>query len=164
MARTLPSDPMGLLFEARRLLSLSRNGFAQAIGSSSRTMSRWNSGQAAPSPFNAREAAKLVYKLDRELALQLARAGHTDLVALGLEKAPKPAPPPPPTRPQASMAHLADSVVCAAAEAISITPRAVRPALLEAFRRARAVGLTLEEVEQALTSAVAAEGEGHGGD
>ncbi|MDP9001553.1 MAG: hypothetical protein M3O46_15745, partial [Myxococcota bacterium] len=39
---------------------------------------------------------------------------------------------------------LIDAVVCAAAEALDVSPRAVRPALLAAFARASELGLTLE--------------------
>jgi hypothetical protein len=47
--------------------------------------------------------------------------------------------------------------VCAAAEAIDVMPRTIRPALLAAFRRARRLGLDVATVEKALG------GEGDGG-
>jgi hypothetical protein len=50
--------------------------------------------------------------------------------------------------------HLVDTVVCAAAEALGVPPPAVRPALLAAFQRAREVGLTTEDVEQAISAAL----------
>jgi hypothetical protein len=46
---------------------------------------------------------------------------------------------------------LVEVVVCAAAEALDVSPRVVRPALLAAFKSARAVGLDLETMEKALT-------------
>ena len=49
---------------------------------------------------------------------------------------------------------MVDVVVCAAAEALDVSPRAVRPALLAAFQRAREAGLTLEQVEKALSPEV----------
>jgi hypothetical protein len=49
---------------------------------------------------------------------------------------------------------LTDAVVCAAAEALNVPPPAVRPALLAAFRRAREVGLRLEDVERVLSDAI----------
>ena len=45
-------------------------------------------------------------------------------------------------------------MVCAAAEAMGAAPPAVRPVLLVAFRRAREVGLNVEEVERALSEVV----------
>jgi hypothetical protein len=41
-------------------------------------------------------------------------------------------------------------VVCAAAEALSLAPQSVRPALLAAFEKAREVELTVEEVASVL--------------
>jgi hypothetical protein len=45
---------------------------------------------------------------------------------------------------------LVDAVVCAAAEAMSLSPQAVRPAVLAAFARARDAGLTLDAVVEVL--------------
>jgi hypothetical protein len=51
--------------------------------------------------------------------------------------------------------HLAvDAVVCVASEALGAMPNAVRGVLLAAFRRARELGLSCEEVEQALDAAL----------
>jgi hypothetical protein len=53
--------------------------------------------------------------------------------------------------------HLvADAVVCAGADAVDTTPGAVRAILLAAFRRARELGLGVEEVEKALHAHLAA--------
>jgi hypothetical protein len=46
--------------------------------------------------------------------------------------------------------EVVDSVVCAAAETMSVMPGAIRPALLAAFTRAQKIGLTVEEVTKAL--------------
>jgi hypothetical protein len=46
---------------------------------------------------------------------------------------------------------LLDSVVCAAAEAMSMAPQALRPALLAAFVRAKEAGMTVEGVIAGLT-------------
>jgi len=45
---------------------------------------------------------------------------------------------------------LVDSVVCAAAEAMSLSPQAIRPAVLAAFARARDAGLSLDAVVDVL--------------
>ena len=52
------------------------------------------------------------------------------------------------------------TVVCAAAEAIDVTPRVVRPALLAAVTRARQLGLTLETLDEALRATATAPGTG----
>jgi len=58
---------------------------------------------------------------------------------------PQPVGPPPPPPPIAAVL-LVDAVVCAAAEAMSLSPQAIRPAVLAAFTRARDAGLTLDAV------------------
>jgi hypothetical protein len=45
---------------------------------------------------------------------------------------------------------LVDIVVCAVADFTGSVPNTLRPLLYRAFRRAREVGLTTEEVEKAL--------------
>ena len=73
----------------------------------------------------------------------------TTLIALGLEK--PPAPPPPPPRPAPPPPPVED-IVCAAADAMNVLPRDVRPALLAAFTRTRRLGLGVEVVERALSA------------
>ena len=51
-----------------------------------------------------------------------------------------------------SPALLVDSVVCAAAEAMQLTPQAVRAALVAAFERADALGMSTGDVLGALTA------------
>jgi hypothetical protein len=50
-------------------------------------------------------------------------------------------------------AVLVDAVVCVAAEAMALSPQAVRPAVLAAFTRARDVGISAEAVVAALAPA-----------
>jgi hypothetical protein len=61
-----------------------------------------------------------------------------------------------PVRPVPSDALLVESIVCAAAEALQSTPTIVRDVLRVAFARARALGMTTEEVDAALQPAPAA--------
>ena len=49
-----------------------------------------------------------------------------------------------------SDAFLAHGVVCVAAEAMDLSPRALRPALFAAFKHARELGLTMDAMETAL--------------
>jgi hypothetical protein len=46
---------------------------------------------------------------------------------------------------------LLDSVVCAAAEAMTLAPQTLRPALVAAFARAKEAGLTLDAMIEGLT-------------
>jgi len=88
----------------------------------------------------------------KDLRSPFARAGAT-LDALGIA-APAASPPVPPGANAARISPpelLADSVVCAAAEAARMTPPDVRPALLAAFRRGQQLGLTVEQLESALS-------------
>ena len=66
--------------------------------------------------------------------------------------APAPSPPvvPPPSPPVPAVV-LVDSVVCAAAEAMALSPQAVRPAVLAAFVRARDAGLAPDAVVAVLS-------------
>jgi len=82
-----------------------------------------------------------LYPVDPALAAEVAEAGETTLIALGLEKPPTPLPPD----------RIVDSVVCAAADAMEALPRLVRPGLLAAVVRARELGIGLETIEAALT-------------
>jgi len=99
-----------------------------------------------------------VHPVDPDLAAEIAASmGHTP-VSLGIVEppvaaappiAPAPAPGPPPD-------GIVDAVVCAAAEAMEMMPRDVRPALLAAFRRAREIGVPVDMVERVLLASLPA--------
>jgi hypothetical protein len=90
----------------------------------------------------------LVHPIDARLAAELAQAGGTTLTELGIGV--PAAAPQPPISPQL----LADSVVCAAADALKATPEAVRLSVLASFRRARELRMTVDDVEQAMMFAL----------
>jgi transcriptional regulator with XRE-family HTH domain len=137
-----------LLERARQALGVTQQGLGDVLHVSKRTVVRYQAGASVPSAFQLHPLARAVYARDPELASEIAEAAGTSLTRLGI------APPePPPARPQPSVRDLVDSVVCAAAEAIAATPQAVRPALLAAFDRAASVGLTVDEVRDALRPA-----------
>ena len=155
--RALPMSRNGvsLSLEARHALTLNQRTLGELLGLSRRTIQRWDSAQAEPSPWDLERIAIAVHPRDPELAARLAAEAGTTLVKLGLvapiqqppsvvTSAPPPAPPP----------HLTDVVVCAAAEELNVAPQAVRPVLLAAFRRAREVGLRVEDVERTLSAAL----------
>jgi transcriptional regulator with XRE-family HTH domain len=139
-----------LLSEGRRALGMSQREFGPALGASHRTATRWDEGTSIPYENNLRTLAELLLPVDRALATEAAAHIGETLESLGL------APPTPtPTvdatsAPARSAKDLVDIVVCAAAETSDSSPRAMRTVLYEAFRRAHQVGLTIEQVEQAL--------------
>jgi transcriptional regulator with XRE-family HTH domain len=144
-----------LLARIQTSLHMSQRELGEIMGCSRRTVIRYMSGGATLLPGTWEKLARVCHPGDRDLAAELAtRAGHT-LLSLGLEKPPAPpaAPPPPapaPVRPAPSSRHLVDSVVCAAAEAMQTPPHVMRPALIAAFQRAAALGMTMEGVIEGL--------------
>ena len=143
-----------LVQEARRAMNLAQAEFATTIGSSHRTISRWESGDTTPAPFQLCNIARLVYPLDRELATEMAFAGNARIEELGV--VPPPAPPPPPPAPppspgtRATPRHFVAAVVHEAAMALDVSPRTVRPAVLAAVRCMRELALDAETAEQGL--------------
>jgi hypothetical protein len=127
--------------------------FGPALGASQRTAIRWEQGKATPSDAGFTELASRLVPVDLDLAAEAAAAAGESLESLGLVAPPPPPPPPqqqkqqqPPVTPD----DLADAVVCAVADLSDLQPRALRPLLHAAFARARALGLTVDQVEQSL--------------
>jgi len=147
-------NSVALTIEARQALLLNQRSLGELLGLSRRTIQRWDARQAEPSTHDLARIAVAVHPRDSALAARLAAEAGTTLERLGLVA---PTPPPTdalPTPAAASPPHLVDVVVCAAAEAMNVAPPAVRPALLAAFRRAREVGLSVEDVERSLSAVV----------
>jgi hypothetical protein len=144
-----------VLARTQLALHMSQRELGELMGCSRRTIIRYMSSGAVLVPATWEKLARACHPHDRDLAAELAtRAGQT-LIGLGLEKPPAPpaappAPPPPPARPAPSSRHLVDSVVCAAAEAMQTPPHTMRPALVAAFQRAVALGMTMEGVIEGL--------------
>jgi hypothetical protein len=145
MTRTKQETLDALLVRARDALGTKTEGMAHAIGSSKRTVERWFAKEADPTDAHVIQLARALYPLHPALAAEVAAAVGESLSTIGLVK---PRPPP-------SHAHLIDAVVCVAAETIDAPSKALRPALLAAFRRARELGFTIEEAERALDAAAA---------
>jgi DNA-binding XRE family transcriptional regulator len=153
----------GLLVMGGAALKLGQRELGELLGVSRRTMQRWQKGDGFPSIQQWALLARHVYAVNPDLAARIATQMGETLESLRIvAPAPPPipvapppvavAPPPVPLRPQASLADLVDSVVCAAAEAIAVAPQSIRPALLAAFARAASVSLTVDEVRGALAS------------
>jgi|HubBroStandDraft_6_1064221.scaffolds.fasta_scaffold156747_1 transcriptional regulator with XRE-family HTH domain len=135
-----------LLMNCRMALGLTQQQFADIFGCTKRTVIRWEErGTVLLAP--ALEAlARALYPVRPDLAAQVAAAGETTLEQLGIPSA-------------AGSGHMAifepiepiESIVRAAADAMGVTPEAVRPALAAAFARAREVGLDVQTVAEKLT-------------
>jgi transcriptional regulator with XRE-family HTH domain len=149
---------------AQMLLGLSQEELASKLGVSRRSITRWYAGQSTPGVEHLGLLARMVHRTDASVATRLAEEAGTSLAALGLvtvapaARAPEPPPPalppPPPPRPFPPTRLMVESIVCAAAETMQTVPSEVREVLRAAFSRARGLGLTIEEVDDALSPAV----------
>lgn len=148
-------ESASLLIAAGDVLRLNQRELAERLGVSRRTIVRWTARATAMGPTDMIALARLVFPHDLQLAEALALKSATTLERLGLVR---PAPPPPPalpppvpSPPPPPLARLVDIVVCAVADALDLPPRAARPALLAGVRRAKELGLKLDEMELALS-------------
>jgi DNA-binding XRE family transcriptional regulator len=142
MARPFPF----LCATARLAMLMNQSKFAVAVGSSLRTVQRWEAGRSSPVPAGIHRIADAVRPHDPELA--------AEIDTLSPRRAAPPAvvsEPPSPAQGPVSATILLDALVCAAAEAMGAAPQTVRPALLAAFARAKATGLTIDAVIAGLT-------------
>jgi transcriptional regulator with XRE-family HTH domain len=134
-----------LILRARNVIGGTQAEFARKLNGSERTVQRWESGASQPIPTQLMAAARLVVNQDVDLAKALvAEAG-------GLW-AWQPAAPSAPPRPTPQPKHLAHATLYAAAEAGSITPQVTRPALVAAARTMLELGLSPQDLLDALTS------------
>jgi transcriptional regulator with XRE-family HTH domain len=148
-----------LLVLARETLHFTQLELANAIGSSLRTVARWEANRSAPADFHLHRLAGLLFPVDANLAHDAAFLGGKTLEELGLVKpAPKrepetafpPPAPPPPVR------FLVDAVVCsvaAALEAVQGAPVSLacaRAAVTAAFTTARDLRLDLDAAADAV--------------
>jgi DNA-binding transcriptional regulator YiaG len=142
-----------LVTRVRHALNLGQEPFADRVGSSLRTVARWEAGESVPADFHFAGMAKAVHPVDRALAAEVAAAAGKTLHGLGLEpppdalpRAPAAAPPAYPVTPR----HLVTTVLCSAAEALDMSPGAMRPALAAMLRTMCELGLSAEVAEQGL--------------
>jgi DNA-binding XRE family transcriptional regulator len=156
-----------VLVYAREALGMDQGDLASAMSVSRRTIIRWQKGQTMPVEPQIRELADMVREQDEDLADELLASAMLaplprpeennssaleqgrNLIAAHSEVAPsapfaKPAAPAGPQGP--APAHLIDAIVCAAADAADVIPRAMRPPLHAAFSRAAQLGLSIESI------------------
>jgi hypothetical protein len=145
-----------LLVAAQRSLGLNQEGLGKILGGvTRRTVWRYQGGHSEPQAHELHDLARRVFLVDASLAGQLAAASGATLESLGLVTAPPKleatpvSPAPAPVDPiQARL--LADAVVCAAAEALDVSPRVIRSVLHTAFVRASETGLSVDAIAKAL--------------
>jgi hypothetical protein len=139
------SDLHGLLARSQVALGLPHREFGPLLGSSLRTAERWAAQRSTPTPTQLAQLTRHVHARDPALAAELAAALGGSLESLGIV-----APAAATIAAAAPAARLVDIVVCAAAEAIDASPRAMRLALHAALASARSLGLDLATLEDAL--------------
>jgi transcriptional regulator with XRE-family HTH domain len=154
-----------LLKRMRRSLELSQGDVARLLGLVPRTIGRWETCESNPGDHDLRRLAVAIHPRSEGFARELAEDGGTTLEALGLPVAAPVAP----ARAFPPVALVVDAIVFAAAEAIAQQGgeplSAARAALRSGIARARVLGLTLEEVDDALAAPPAGprDGRGQGG-
>jgi transcriptional regulator with XRE-family HTH domain len=138
----LNRDVTALVIRARISARLSQAQLGAALGLSKRTMGRVERRQSRLAVSEVIALARLTHPHDLDLARELAAAASETPESLGLTT----------SNPMLTLPTklVVDAVVCAAAEALAIAPGPVRLALHAAFKRAREMRLTLEDVEAAL--------------
>jgi transcriptional regulator with XRE-family HTH domain len=155
-----------LVIKARRKLGLMQHQFARAVGSSVRTVGRWEGGRSAPAPEHLHVVAALLHPIDPTLAHDAANLGGKTLEELGLIRPPPPVEPPsvelggsratPPDAGavQARTRVLVDAILFAAFEALGTSPATfdtVRAAVRAAFAHARDLGIDPARVAEVLS-------------
>jgi transcriptional regulator with XRE-family HTH domain len=140
-----PKAVAELLVQAQNALGVSQGQLGDLLGLSRQTIWRYQTGQSNPLGSSLQDLARRVRGVDAGLASRLAGAGSgARKASLKIATNKSAGGGPVETR------LLADAIVCAAAEALDASPRAVRRALLAAFARARDTGLALDAIETAL--------------
>ncbi len=147
----MPASPtLVAVWEAQHVLGLTQRELAALVGSSLRTVQRWSGGGSQPYMTDVMKIARAVHPRDAALAQRLVGFYGQTLEIAGIVAPPPPPPPaplqPPPPSPSPQLPFLVDAVVAAAAEALDLSPRAVRPAILASLERAKAAGLAIDDV------------------
>ena len=132
-----------LLIECRMALDLTQEAFGDILGRTKRTVQRWEDRGTMLLPSEVVALAKALSWLRPDLAAQIASSADSTLDQLGIV-------------PHAAVTTSAasdpiDSVVRAAAEAMSAAPDAIRPAVEAAFARAHELGLDVRTVVDRLS-------------
>jgi len=142
-----PHRQAELLVLAGRALGMSQEKLGELLGVSRRTMTRWTSRGTTLARDDATTLARALHDAGHaELAERAAATCRQTLASLGMAPQVVAEPPSP---------KLVEIVVCAAAEALDASPRTVRPMLRAAFGEADVLGLSVQDVVQGLSPALA---------
>jgi hypothetical protein len=139
-------DLMPAVVKAQLALHLNQKQLGDLMGSSQRTVQRWCAGHGSPYPPQVTRLAAAVHPRDPDVARRLAAAIGQTLESLGVVAPPTPAPVAAPPPPSPFTPLLVEAVVSAAAEALDVSPRLARPAVLAAVERAKAAGLSVDDL------------------
>jgi len=131
-----------LIVQCRMALGLTQKELGDIVGSTKRTVQRWEGSGALLTPSQVEALARALCPVRPDLAEQIAAVAGTTLDNLGIAP-PTDASPPSPS-------DAIDSVVRAAAGAMGVTPDAIRPAVAAAFERACDAGLDVQAVAERL--------------
>jgi transcriptional regulator with XRE-family HTH domain len=154
-SRAIPSEPLPrLLVEAQHALGGSQTDLGKLVGVSRRTVWRWQGGQSSPDGREILTIIGKVHAVNAPLAARLAQAYGETLESLGIVPPPKaierPIEKPDPLADPLQRRAFVDAVVCAAAEALDVSPRLVRRVLAIAVARARDTGVSLDVLGETL--------------
>ena len=149
MPKTTVRPKGQLVLEAQRVLHKNQRELAEALGVAERTVQRWTAAGGMPS-YYLPDLARLVFPVDAGLAAEIAACCGQTLEQVGLQAAAAPSPAPAPTAPPARA--LGDSVLCAAASAAKLPPEDQRGPLLAALKRAKELGMSVDEAIAALAA------------
>jgi len=139
-------DLMPAVVRAQLALHLNQKKLGDLMLSSQRTVQRWYAGRGWPSPSQVTRLVVAVHPREPDTARRLATAIGETLESLGVVAPPAPAPVETSPEPSPLLPFLVESVIAAAAEALDVSPRVARPAVLAAFERAKAVTLTVDDL------------------
>jgi len=147
-----------LLVEAQHTLLYSQTELGELVGVSRRTVWRWQGGQSSPDQRELLIIIRKVHAIDAPLAARLAAARGGTLESLGVvppKALEKPTEKPDPLADPIQRRAFVDAVVCAAAEAVDVSPRVARRVLAIAVARARETGVSLDVLGETLARRVA---------
>lgn len=158
---------MHYLVMGHRALRIPGTELAKLLGVTPKTVYRWYGNRSSVTALTVGDLAPHVYPHDAALAERMHAYAARDLAKSGLRPPPPLPRPPPPPAPQAvapvpaasptAMAPRglrAEGVIHAVCKALDVGPRAVRPAVYAAFRRAKELELTVDDVVQELAPPV----------
>ena len=135
-----------LLHKAVKEVAGSQRELAKLLGTSLRTVQRYAVQGGLSLPDHLKQVIVALHPKNPTLAAKVAQQAGIDLATLGIHAAPGP---------QAARREHADSVLCAAADALQVMPAAARPGLAAAFARALELNVDLQGLAHLIAADVA---------